>query len=488
MVKASTKLFFTGIAGAAGVVATTQIPDVQAAVNAAVNVTPNEKQVGKFSNVATFIHNKSSEVTLKSDILREKHTKDSKLATFKEDTKREKKSKGDINTVASNAMTDAISASNVQSDTTEETSAYYDDSATSADTDKSSTPAEDAVVSESDAANKNDDAMSAYTIKDGDTLATVAANTGVSVADLQAANPNADTTMLTIGQSLSIPGGGYVNVPDTDTTTTDTVAADTTTSADATTAVPDQGYTDQTTQTFDGTATYATDSNSVADQSIASEPVQQSFSDTTVGMQDATLNRATGKASVKSLGTAVPKQDSQATIMSNGDVVLNSLDDTVVQNNNNSADETNSDKQKVVQTKTATSLTADQRAGIVSAAQKYATQQVPYVSGGKSVNGLDASGLVARVYHDAGVNIPRYTVSQEAHMTTTDVQSDVDVMQVAQPGDLLFWGGHGASWQVAIYIGNGQYAIASQADQRTEIMSLSDTEVLPDFVGEYSFK
>lgn len=479
MVKASTKLFFTGIAGAAGVVATTQIPDVQAAVNAAVNVTPNGKQVGKFSNVATFIHNKSSEVTLKSDILREKHTKDSKLATFKEDTKREKKSKGDINTVASNAMTDAISASNVQSDATEETSAYYDDSATSADTDKSSTPAEDAVVSESDAANKNDDAMSAYTIKDGDTLATVAANTGVSVADLQAANPNADTTMLTIGQSLSIPGGGYVN---TDTTTTDTVAADTTT------AVPDQNYTDQTSQTFDGTATYATDSNSVSDQSIASEPVQQSFSDTTVGMQDATLNRATGKVTVKSLGTAVPKQDSQATIMSNGDVVLNSLDDTVVQNNNNSADNTNSDTQKVVQTKTATSLTADQRAGIVSSAQKYATQQVPYVSGGKNVTGLDASGLAARVYHDAGVNIPRYTVSQEAHMTTTDVQSDADVMQVAQPGDLLFWGGHGASWQVAIYIGNGQYAIASQADQRTEIMSLSDTDVLPNFVGEYSFK
>jgi hypothetical protein len=44
MVKASTKLFFTGIAGAAGVVATTQIPDVKAAVNTAINVTSNEKQ------------------------------------------------------------------------------------------------------------------------------------------------------------------------------------------------------------------------------------------------------------------------------------------------------------------------------------------------------------------------------------------------------------------------------------------------------------
>ena len=477
MVKASTKLFFTGIAGAAGVVATTQIPDVKAAVNAAVNVTPNENQVGKFSDVATFIHNRSSQVTMKSDILREKHTKDSKLATFKEGTKRVKKSKNDINTVASNAMTDAISASNVQSEATEETSSYYDDSSTAADTDTSSTPAEDAVVSESEAG-KNDDAMGAYTIKDGDTLATIAANTGVSVADLQAANPNADTTMLSIGQSLSIPDGGYVNVPATD----DTAVTDTTTS------VPDQNYTDQATQTFDSSATYATDSNSVADQSITSEPVQQSYSDTMAGMQAATLNGATGKATIKSLGNAAPQQESQATTMSNGDVVLNSLHDAVTQNNNDSTDQNNANAQSIVQTKTATSLTADQRTGIVLAAQKYVTQQIPYVSGGKTVTGLDSSGLTARAYHDAGVNIPRYTVSQEAHVTTTDVQSSVDIMQVAQPGDLLFWGGHGASWQVAIYIGNGQYAIASQADQQTKIMSLSDTEILPDFVGEYSFK
>lgn len=468
MVKASTKLFFTGIAGAAGVVATTQIPDVKAAVNTAINVTSNEKQVGRFSNVATFIHEKSSQVTMKSDILREKHTKDAKLATFKEGTKQVKSPKSNLNTVASKAMTDAISASNSQSDATAESASYYDDS-TTAETDiqQPTTPAEDAVVAESDATDAV--ATSSYMIQDGDTLATVAANNGVSIDALQAANPNADTTMLSIGQSLSIPNGGYVD-----------------TTVEPASTVPDQEYTDQAAQSIDATTTYSNDN--VTDPSVASEPVQQSYDDTTLRMQAATVDNSDDKLTVKSLGVAAPKQAPAATTMSNGDVVLNSLDATVAQDNSSVVAQDDNDTKAITQTKTATALTADQRSSIVSAAKSFAEQQIPYVWGGKTTAGLDASGLTASAYHEAGVYIPSHTIAQEAHMTTSDVQSSIDVMQIAQPGDLLFWGGHGASWQVAIYIGNGQYVIAAQPGQQARVMSLADSEILPDFVGVYNFK
>lgn len=471
MVKASTKLFFTGIAGAAGVVATTQIPDVKAAVNTAINVTSNEKQVGRFSNVATFIHEKSSQVTMKSDVLREKHTKDAKLATFKDGTKKVKSPKSNLNTVASKAMTDAISASSAQYDATADSASYYDDSTTAeTDTQQPATPAEDAVVSESDAAEST--AMSSYTIQDGDTLATVAANNGVSIDALQAANPNADTTMLSIGQSLSIPNGGYVD----------------TTVVEPSSEVSDQGYTDQAVQGTDDATAYS--SNSVTDPSVASEPVQQAYHDTTVTMQSAATvdDNPDNKVAVQSLGVAAPKQAPAATTMSNGDVVLNSLDATSTQDNSGVANQSDNETQTISQTKTVTALTADQRANIVTSAKNFAEQQIPYVWGGKTTSGLDSSGLTARAYHEAGVNIPRYTVSQEAHVTTTDVQSSVDIMQTAQPGDLLFWGGHGASWQVAIYIGNGQYVIASQPGQKAQIVSLADAEILPDFVGVYNFK
>ncbi|MBC6499365.1 C40 family peptidase [Weissella confusa] len=49
----------------------------------------------------------------------------------------------------------------------------------------------------------------------------------------------------------------------------------------------------------------------------------------------------------------------------------------------------------------------------------------------------------------------------------------------------LFWGGHGASWHVAIYIGNGQYVAAPAPGYNVRVENVT-TGFMPDFVGSYN--
>src|SRR5699024_11389088 len=82
MVQVSKKVITTGLVGALGVVATTQVPDVQAAVRGAVNLAPDSEHVTQFQSVTNFIQEvasgqKHGKVTTKSDVLREKGSKKS---------------------------------------------------------------------------------------------------------------------------------------------------------------------------------------------------------------------------------------------------------------------------------------------------------------------------------------------------------------------------------------------------------------------------
>ena len=92
--------------------------------------------------------------------------------------------------------------------------------------------------------------------------------------------------------------------------------------------------------------------------------------------------------------------------------------------------------------------------GAGSSVVSYALQFVgnPYVWGGTSLtNGADCSGFVQSVYAAFGVSLPRTSYAQ---MSAGYEVSYAD----AQPGDLICYGGH-----VAIYIGNGQIAHASNS-------------------------
>src|SRR5204862_2433137 len=66
-------------------------------------------------------------------------------------------------------------------------------------------------------------------------------------------------------------------------------------------------------------------------------------------------------------------------------------------------------------------------------------QNVPYLWGGKSVMGLDCSGLVQLSLEAAGIACPRDTDKQEKALGTQIVINDLDGLR---RGDLVFWKGH----------------------------------------------
>ncbi|WP_143045408.1 C40 family peptidase, partial [Oenococcus oeni] len=102
---------------------------------------------------------------------------------------------------------------------------------------------------------------------------------------------------------------------------------------------------------------------------------------------------------------------------------------------------------QVSQTSTTSTSTSTAQA-VVNLAIQLSKENIPYVWGGSTTAGFDCSGLVSYVYqHAAGITLPHYTVSQESYVSKHSVSQ-------AKPGDLLFWGSAGATYHVAIYIGN----------------------------------
>lgn len=121
-------------------------------------------------------------------------------------------------------------------------------------------------------------------------------------------------------------------------------------------------------------------------------------------------------------------------------------------------------------------LSSDQAQRVVSTALQLAQSNIPYVWGGESLSGMDCSGLTDYVYRNAlGVSLGHYTVTQESHVITKPVAQ-------AQPGDLLFWGNHGATHHVAIYVGNNQYVAAPQPGQNVDLETINSA-FMPSFAG-----
>ena len=114
---------------------------------------------------------------------------------------------------------------------------------------------------------------------------------------------------------------------------------------------------------------------------------------------------------------------------------------------------------------------------IVQLALKLTTMNIPYVWGGDSLQCMDCSGLVKYVMSQVrGLNLPHNTIAQEGYLTARKAVSQ------AQPGDLLFWGGAGASYHVAIYIGNGKYVHAPQPGEYVKV-GFINSYFMPSFAG-----
>ncbi|QYU57199.1 C40 family peptidase [Weissella confusa] len=438
MGQVSTKAIVAGVAGALGVVATTQVPMVQAAVDQLANITTDSEHVATTHEASAVLTNDDKQVTTKSDVVRDKVLATSPKISLRAVT--------DVAPVASatDKVGDIELLANSEAVSPSSATTVYTPAASSVAESAAVTPAEQAVVSEAKATPEKPADTITYTIKDGDTLGQLAAQYGVSVEAIQALNPGVDVTMLQIGQTVFIPAAG------------------------ATIATPVSDVASEV------ASVAPSETPAVADSSVASQvPVA---SEAPVVSEAPAVSETTTESSVVASEAPVEAPATSATPAQPSEAPVS---EASVASEAPASDYVNAPA--AVQG----SLTAAQRTAIVNAALKYAGQDIPYVWGGKTPAGFDCSGLAAWVFNDAGLTLPSYTVTEESYVSTTDVKTPADVMAVAQPGDLLFWGGHGASWHVAIYIGNGQYVAAPAPGYNVRVENVT-TGFMPDFVGSYN--
>ena len=124
-----------------------------------------------------------------------------------------------------------------------------------------------------------------------------------------------------------------------------------------------------------------------------------------------------------------------------------------------------------VQPVTPTPPAAGDASAVIAEAYKHIGK--PYVWGAKGPESFDCSGFTSYVYRQAqGREIGGWTVPQESAGTT------ISLSQLA-PGDLVFWGSHGATYHVGIYVGGGQYIHAPSPGQTVTVQSISGWS--PDF-------
>ncbi|MBD1502152.1 C40 family peptidase [Weissella cibaria] len=476
-----TKAIIAGVAGALGVVATTQVPMVQAAVDQLANMTQDTKHVKRVSTANDAEKSKSTHrgVTKKSDIVRVQSTSNapqfeavadevpvepSLAPVLETDSHAEIAEASEVDTPTSLSV-----ANDVIQSTAPVTASYVYTAPSASETSTMvssapATPAEQAVVSEATTATASPADATRYTVQDGDTLGNIAATIDVPVETIIALNPDVDLTMLQVGQIIFVPR---------DTATVSEVTSPVMSASDAATSVSEVTADDYQTALAAEVADAMGEDIVVETPSMPSSAptiVVSSATDTSTSTSVAASSSATGSSSVAS--SVAPTAPVDTTVDS---TVPSATPNTVLPvNPGNETDVVSG------------SLTATQRQTIVTAALKYAGQGIPYVWGGKTPAGFDCSGLAAWVYQDAGLSLPSYTVSEESYVATTDVRTKADVMAVAQPGDLLFWGGHGASWHVAIYIGGGQYVAAPAPGKNVQIEMVDEINFMPNFIGSYN--
>ncbi|KGB50493.1 hydrolase [Leuconostoc mesenteroides P45] len=227
--------------------------------------------------------------------------------------------------------------------------------------------------------------------------------------------------------------------------------------------------TEVTSSTTSSTADVASETQNTSGNTSSSETsaasdatAYTSSADSTATDASANINSSYGAAAVSSSESSAGQQYDQlsSTTNSNGNLVNLSTGSV----------------SQIVNSNT-TQSTSGNSAAIIALAQQLVAQNIPYVwGGGTPSTGLDCSGLVSYVFKNAaGISLPHSSVEQEMYTQKKSVSQ-------AQPGDLLFWGTPGASYHVAIYIGNNQYIAAPKPGLNVRVETISPN-FLPSFAG-----
>lgn len=351
------------------------------------------------------------------------------------------------------------------------------------------------------------------TVKAGDTIWDFAQKYGVSVSDIEANNAhvqkvNSSVDLIYAGQTLNISAGST-----TAPVSSAAVATSTATASSASALNSDGTY---TVKSGDSISSIASKYGVSADVLVSNNNIDNSnliyvgqvlnLSTTAIAASSAVASSAPAAESAAPVASsAVVESDtaaesaapveSDSTVASSAVVESDTSADTTdtdsvseapastYTESTSTADTTNYDTAAVdnsssqTSTTTTTNTNSDLQSGsVVSLAVKLANAGIPYVLGGSSLSGMDCSGLVAYVFQNAeGKSLAHYTVSLESEVTQKSVSD-------AQPGDLLFWGNHGSTYHVAIYIGNGQFVAAPEPGENVQVQSIS-SYFMPSFAG-----
>jgi len=122
-------------------------------------------------------------------------------------------------------------------------------------------------------------------------------------------------------------------------------------------------------------------------------------------------------------------------------------------------------------------------AGAVDTALSFASQQLGdrYVLGGSGPDVWDCSGLTKAAYAAAGIYIGSHSATNQYR--TMANQGRLVPFSQAQRGDLVFWGGGGDYYHVAIYVGGGRILEAPNPSSPVRIHSIWSAGDVAPYVG-----
>lgn len=234
-------------------------------------------------------------------------------------------------------------------------------------------------------------------------------------------------------------------------------------------------------------ATEATSSTTSSTADVASETQNTSGNTSSLQSSETSATSAASDATAYTSSADSTATDASANINSSyGAAAVSSSESSAGQQYNQLSSTTNSNGNfvnlstgsvsQIVNSNT-TQSTSGNSAAIIALEQQLVAQNIPYVwGGGTPSTGFDCSGLVSYVFKNAaGISLPHSSVEQEMYTQKKSVSQ-------AQPGDLLFWGTPGASYHVAIYIGNNQYIAAPKPGLNVRVETISPN-FLPSFAG-----